>query len=302
MISCEHSHRSENMNQRNCRQFYEQRAPIRTQLNFFEPLHWPREAFVPSTGHPVYRQGFGALPNSAELGICDGMNNCHMTESWTSVLARSINPHVQRLSSEVPIVNPYVSLRLPFEVQPSMQQATIDDSFSHRTLKASATWRDFEFTKPNPRHPIAPHCANLGEAKIPSQKRLAQRLKCFDSEVVINEEKIQTSVKFQDRNQRQDFKVNFRRKNRKVDGCFHNDDGKSPVDTMSNVAVPSPKKKWIRHYMTGKILTDFVRSLGVTVLRSRVPGNLYFQSFVQKSLAFREKTLFLNCRQSPTQG
>lgn len=275
----------------NYRQLCEHRAPVRTHLDFFESLHWPREAFVPPIGHSFYRQSFGAPPNSAELGICDGMNNCHMTESWTSVLERSINPHVPRLSSGMPIVNPYVSLRLPLEVQPSMQQTSIDDSYSHRTQKACASWRNFQVSKPINRHPVDPNCDNSGEEKVSSQKRLAQRLKCFDdSEVVINEEKIQTSVKFQDKNKRVDFKINFRRENRKVDGCFHNDESKSPVGAMSNVAVPPPKKKWIRHYMTGKILTNFVRT---------ARGDCRFwEVFIRKAsfkgYAFHEKTLLSN--------
>lgn len=257
------------MNHRNYRQFYEYRAPVRTQLNVLEQLHWPREAFIPPISHSLYRQSFIVPPNTAELGICDGMSNCHMTESWTSVLGRPINPPVPRISNDMPIVNPYVSLQTPFEVHPSMHPGAIDNSYSQRSRKAGSAWLDFEFAKPSPRKQAAPSRAEPMEEKVLRQKRLTQCLKCFDdSEVVISEEKIQTSVKFQDRNKRVDFKIKFREENRKLDGCFHNDESKSPADTMSNVAVPPPKKKWIRHYMTGKILTDFVR-----IARGCEPGS-----------------------------
>lgn len=245
------------MNHRNYRQFYEYRAPVRTQLNALESLHWPREAFIPPISHSLYRQSFIVAPNSAELGICDGMSNCHMNESWTNVLGRPINPPAPRHSSEMPIVNPYMSLRTTFEAHPSVHQSAIEDSYSRRSRKASSAWLDFEFAKPSPPHQASLTRPEQRAEKVSRQKRLTQCLKCYDnSEVVMVEEKIQTSVKFQDRNKRVDFKIRFREENRKVDGCFHNDESKSPA-AASNVAVPPPKKKWIRHYMTGKILTDF---------------------------------------------
>lgn len=57
-----------------------------------------------------------------------------------------------------------------------------------------------------------------------------------------------SSIKFQDRNKKLDFKKNFRDENLKVDGCFHRESSSN----SSSEAVAPPKKKWIRHYMTGK--------------------------------------------------
>lgn len=65
-----------------------------------------------------------------------------------------------------------------------------------------------------------------------------------------HKEKVKISVKFQDRNNNKlDFKVNFHDVKRKADVSFHSgDSGKS-----SEASPHPPKKKWIRHYMTGKV-------------------------------------------------
>lgn len=64
-------------------------------------------------------------------------------------------------------------------------------------------------------------------------------------------ERVTISIKYQDRN-KLEFGRNFRDENRRVNGCPHRDD-KLANKTSSDASAPSPKKKWIRHYMTGKV-------------------------------------------------
>lgn len=69
-------------------------------------------------------------------------------------------------------------------------------------------------------------------------------------------EKITTSIKYQDRNKKLNFKINFRNEQRQVNGCFHRDDKlatKTSSDAYIHKVDSQPKKKWIRHYMTGKM-------------------------------------------------
>jgi hypothetical protein len=65
--------------------------------------------------------------------------------------------------------------------------------------------------------------------------------------------KIKTSIKYQDRNKKLDFKKNFRDENRKVNGCFYDSERISPKyrDNHCDAISAPPKKKWLKsHYST----------------------------------------------------
>jgi hypothetical protein len=65
--------------------------------------------------------------------------------------------------------------------------------------------------------------------------------------------RIKTSIKFQDRNKKLDFKINFRDENRKINGCFYDSDRISPRSRSVGTTIAPPKKKWLKtHFLSSQ--------------------------------------------------
>lgn len=199
--------------------------------------------FDSSTFPPFY------FSRASESGICDGINNCHLSA------AAYMSNHSM---NEIPMLNPYVPLHLPIELQ------TKSDGVLKGTLYHQ---QDAFLNKEYLRHA---YCVNQNE-NVEQQQLLQNRFLRFDdlsysnpqivstNDCVIkmneHKERVKTSIKFQDRNKKLDFKTNFRDENRKLDGCFSRENvvGVSPPKKaiLMTPVAPTPKKKWILHYLTG---------------------------------------------------
>lgn len=153
----------------------------------------------------------------SDSGLCEDMNNCRLTETWTSYMYH----HSDLPMTQVPILNQYC---------PPSQ-------FPNRLKK------NFEMC---PQHLLVRH-------EQPSHSILSQP-KAPLSSMEPCESRARTSIKFQDRNRKLDFKVNFRDENRKVDGCFHREENRKASEDREGLLPHQPKKKWIRHYMTGNVI------------------------------------------------
>lgn len=179
---------------------------------------------------------------STDRGICDEMVNCRLTDSWMS---QQINLPITQIAGDIPILNPFVPMRLPIELQ-----TTSERTFHHHQNPfpnveyLRNVYSVNQLKSVDVRDKVHPHQQLFqgGFSRFnyePSANYRNDAISTSGREVTLDD-RVHTSIKFQDRNRKLDFKVNFREENRKVDGCFHRDD------------VAPPKKKWIRHYMTGK--------------------------------------------------
>lgn len=178
-------------------------------------------------------------PNCNET-ICDGMTNCHLTEPWAGYMNQRTHMALTQYSSDIPILTPYVtSMELPrhhssFLCNQSVLHQVYTSEMNNVVTCQQQTFQE-EFS------PIADFGSSTSRYEFENTARTTLD---YVSE---NDERIKASIKFQDRNKKLDFKVNFRDENLKVNGCFYREDSKSPTN-----ALAPPKKKWIRHYLTGK--------------------------------------------------
>lgn len=214
----------------------------------------------PPVFSPYYHHSFSRVGDS---GICDGMNNCHLTESWASYM------HHQPIN-DIPILNPYVPLRMPIELQ-TTSNGVLRGTFYHqqnallnqeylRNVYSVNQFKNVELKdRAHPQHQLMQDgFSRLAELNYEPPLRHDEPSVEAPNNCATNmnehEERVKTSIKFQDRNKKLDFKVNFRDENRKLNGCFHRDDSKSPnVSVANSSSAAPPKKKWIRHYLTGKV-------------------------------------------------
>lgn len=201
---------------------------------------------------PYYHQSF---LRAVDSGICDGMNNCHLTESWDSYMSHQPMP-----MNDIPILNPYVPLRLPIEMQ-TTSNSLLKGSFYHQQnapvnqehLRNVCCVNQFQ----DPQHQLMQNGFSrlhelTYEPPLHHDRPSVEAPNYCATNMNEHEERVKTSIKFQDRNKKLDFKINFRDENRKLNRCFHRDDSKSPNVINSSSAAP-PKKKWIRHYLDGKV-------------------------------------------------
>lgn len=221
--------------------------------------------------HGVYPH-FSAITSTDNV-ICDEMNDCHLTDSWVNYMNQHVNLPITHIANQIPILNSYI----PHEyhsyqnnlyqqqnyllhrnylnryylnerykyismtdnnnsvMQAHPQQQLFHDGFSRRAEL------DYEENTLN-------HQQNESESikSIYENNQLSQ--KCNETTEV--DDQIKTCIKFQDRNKKLDFKTNFRDENRKINGCFfdNNESKFSPKSREKHVAAP--KKKWIKNYLT----------------------------------------------------
>lgn len=192
--------------------------------------------FLPSTNQYSY----GLLSN--DKGICDEMINCHLSETWSSIMQRQTHFPVSRIIDEMPILSSYAPQNSSNMLQ------TYPNGFLNGTCHDQ---RMESFVKPLSK--TQQQLMQEVYSGPPLNRNNDPTKQYYVCQAKVNEqsEKIKTSIKYQDRNKKLDFKLNFRDENRKVNGCFHRDD-KFPKNTSRIASAPPPKKKWIRHYMTGK--------------------------------------------------
>lgn len=171
-----------------------------------------------------------------------------------------------QISNEIPILNPYQPLQVPSELQGNV----FDDAYhQHQNAFFKSFYRPEGFgyaqgvsisAAGSYHHPqqelMREGFSRLAELNYDAPQHEQSMTPAYrEASVALlpieYEERIKTSIKFQDRNKKLDFKVNFRDENRKVNGCFHREESKSPNNSALAFAVAPPKKKWIRHYLTG---------------------------------------------------
>lgn len=220
-----------------------------------------------SSYRTIYRHSYMHGLISCDSGICDGLNNCHLAEPWAGSVNQQINLSIFQISSEIPILNHYESMR------------TRDDGSFHESIYAQRQalyprdHRHHELLTPcHPQQQLRGGFSGLHELRNGKSSTHFQLKVPMTSTANVSESRedhVKSSIKFQDRNKKLDFKVNFREENRKANRCFHRDDSKSPKPSSENNIRPSqctssdnvahpPKKKWIRHYiMTGNFGLEF---------------------------------------------
>lgn len=224
--------------------------------------------------HRIHQREFSHYPTNSgfnrgfvlnDTGICDVMSNCHLTKSLTSSYIQPINVPITQISLDNLILSSYVPVRRPLNVE---LQTTANGFFreTHQTIHPTTStstdvyhpilWESESFIHHNQQHLQGLRFSNFNCQNLLSQSGFIQPTSTFlGSGQNQYTDETTTSIKFHDRNQKVDFKANFRDENRRADGCFHNEERKEPEESasMSNVALPPPKKKWIRNYMTGKV-------------------------------------------------
>jgi hypothetical protein len=262
----------------------------------------------------------------SDKGICDGMNNCHVTEPWINYINHHINLPLSHASRQTPIINPYLPISTALELQaiPNNfyhQFASQQHQHQHQNLFHHKSYMESIYAGPDrakyltskhndqplimpPIEPISGRAAAAAAVTQHHNHNQQQHYRLSQPEVLRDEFKahhrhshrfdnvelkksenlygnlcqshddkeqqqqlcdgnvdepdihlrIKTSIKYQDRNKKLDFKTNFRDENRKVNGCFYDSDHtmlESGECALFKIAAP-PKKKWIKHYLTAK--------------------------------------------------
>lgn len=239
----------------------------------------------------------------SDTSICDGMSNCHLTESWTNY--QHANLPLTHISNNIPILNSYTPLQRGEEFEVSSTNLT----YNHHQLESSSSqhhqlqqnqyihhqqqqlqqnyylyYKNYleSFYNSFNHHNYVKMTANSATETHPQQYLMrdgfsrrdeldyeqSKAEKSFlDDNAPIEantlnvvetdfHQKIKTSIKYQDRNKKLDFKVNFRDENRKVNGCFYDSESISPrshPDHTMELSLTPPKKKWLKtHYLTSQ--------------------------------------------------
>lgn len=237
-------------------------------------------------GPPMYQYSQKLI--SSDSATCDGMFNCHLTKFLPSLMRRQTHYPAYGLTDvhDVPTLGSFT------------YQSPINESLIHPCVSFNGTFCDQPtpkaFPKPiiynyNPQPQFTqPRFSNenrfIGEAALDRVNGLNKQNYFRSTKVNKQSENAKASVKYQDRNKKLDFKINFRDEHRKVNGCFHRDD-KLANKTKSDASAPPPKKMWIRHYMTGKSETYLFTTEGFMVMSTFYLEELTINS-LDNSLSF----------------
>lgn len=242
--------------------------------HFYRDSHETRSSIIYSTTSPpsyyfptppIYGN-HSQITSQPDSGICDGMNNCHLTDSWVNFMNQHVNLPITQITNQIPILNSYMPT--PLKLHPNdfyhhavyhknylesiyeRQKSIVAESVSshpQQHLYREDFQQRIEATTNN--HPI-----NKSET-IYQNNSMSQRRQSKDNNELSDDEMhgAKICIKFQDRNKKLDFKTNFRDENRKINGCFYdseNDLSPRMRSEASSAAVAPPKKKWIKDYMT----------------------------------------------------
>jgi hypothetical protein len=239
------------------------------------------------TSPPIYGTHSQFTPTRYN-GICDRMNDCHLTDPWINYMKQHVNFPITHIANQIPILNSYVPLSsAAFELKTSYpnnnyyhhdhnlmqnsllsgmylnehykclnmtddsempahpQQQLFCDGFSHRhsELDYEETNDDHQQNKPEQNNDIYENSKTMS----PTRRNSKDNRALSDEDRYHHRLRIKTSIKFQDRNKKLDFKTNFRDENRKVNRCFYDNEKLSPKNIINGHSAP--KKKWIKHYM-----------------------------------------------------
>lgn len=237
----------------------------------------PQSYFYPTP--PIYQH---QRPPQSDSGLCDGLNNCHLADSWVNYMNQHVNLPITQITNQIPILNSYMPaaalkmqsyrpyhpdyatyhknyLESIYEHQKSLdtsksmmqthpQQQLLRDGLSRRVeLNYEASTNDHQ------RVNKSENSETIYDNNSSSLRRPSKDInELSDDELSAMNKK---SIKFQDRNKKLDFKTNFRDINRKINGCFY--DSESDLSSKMRIegayasgVAPPPKKKWIKNYMT----------------------------------------------------
>lgn len=190
---------------------------------------------------------------STDNGICDGMDNCHISAPWNGYLSMPIS----QVPNEVPILSPFVPLRLPLDFEAASEDDFMRIFYQHQSAQHFNKVHDVNQRQVATNQLVQDRYASVElsyEVSLNRNNLDRARTPLIVVSNAEHDERVRTCIKFQDRNRKCDFKANFRDENLKADGCFFREGSKSPNGSAD--AIAPPKKKWIRHYMTGKEKTN----------------------------------------------
>lgn len=189
---------------------------------------------------------------SFESGICDKMTNCHLAESFLNLPM-----------NDTPILSPYVPTRPPIVIQTNealkgtfhqQHNTFLNQEYLRNVCYLNQSRSDEMMELSGSQHLFQSSLLRIQETKLCRNKSSLEPLNCCETKSTEHEERVKASIKFQDANKKMDFKINFHEEHRKANECFQRNDNKPQVDVTSSFAAPRPKKKWIRHYMTGNVI------------------------------------------------
>lgn len=247
---------------------------------------------VPSsyfTSPPIYgtHSQFTPLSTTTDNGICDGMNDCHLTDSWVNYMNQHVNLPITHIANQIPILNSYIPLSpAAFELKAPypnsnyyhhhlMQKSYLSEMYLNEHYKCAnmtdnsvmqahpqqQLFRDgfsrrpeLDYEETNDHHQQNDKSEQKNndiyensETMSPTRRNSKENKSLSEEDRYHHRLRIKTSIKFQDRNKKLDFKTNFRDENRKVNGCFYDNEKLSPKSSINGHSAP--KKKWIKHYM-----------------------------------------------------
>lgn len=230
---------------------------------------------------PIYGnhlpQFTSAIPQSDSV-ICDGMNNCHLTDSWVNYMNQHVNLPITQITNQIPILNSYIptALRLPpffhqnyaasyhpnylesiYERRKSEAPATAVTEAHPQQILCDGILRRVELnyeasTNDHPENNKSESNKTIYDDNSTLQRRHSKvNNELYDDKISVDRHASKMCIKFQDRNKKLDFKKNFRDENRKINGCFYDSENDlSPKMRNEGLTAAPPKKKWIQNYMT----------------------------------------------------
>lgn len=190
----------------------------------FDHRNSGNKSFRPSLFHQ-FRFGFDRGLITGDSGL--GLNDCHLTEAYPYFVNQLTWPQLSSFDTEAPILNPDFPPRDRSKHFYQPESLQVVEASYHRLFRKGLSGFNELTCDSQPSHIQS----NFSRKDSSS----------FAADLIESNNKVERSIRFQDRHS----EVNCR----KVDGCCHLDYARKPSEALS---CP-PKKKWIRHYMTGKV-------------------------------------------------
>ncbi|CRK88413.1 CLUMA_CG002191, isoform A [Clunio marinus] len=257
------------MNESNFEQFFNSRrheSSTRSEMNFYDFENTSASTLGSASAHYQCNPYRTTIPK--DNGICECMNNCHLTDSWMPYLKQENNFNCNtQLSNNIPILNSYAPTRQLIELQttanvspyPSIFYNNVDYTTRSLCVNPTSSFKARDQNYFQQHDFLQEDISRYGKLNYDTtsyhhyynQPQINSQNSLTPNGTIKYEERTKTSIKFQDRNKKLDFKTSFREENCKVNGCFHHEETSSSVELTSDVFA-TPKKKWIRNYITGK--------------------------------------------------
>jgi hypothetical protein len=230
---------------------------------------------------------------TTDVEICVGMSNCHLTKNNSDgmnggLLANdySILQHFHPLNLSTVMPTPSNGYQNTYHLnKEQIQEVCYLNRFKYIELNQCSQESAIDENSENVYQRSS--CNKFLTNIFKSNNYEMNFMENTSSHASCNQ-KITTSIKYQDKNGKLDFKARFLEANKKFNGCFHdatsNDylaarssinnspESLMPSETMGSdvtaETVAPPKKKWIRHYLKGDYLYNFnyIRNLFTEIL------------------------------------